>query len=233
MEQEREIIDFVPTENNCVVAQRVRDWILANAFMGLGDDDRNLRALEAYEGGHLNLTIGGYVRHPTMPGKRLRVDASFNVASHSQHRLDSVIDPEGNMWYRHTFVAEVSWGGEGSMPSPVARLRAQVASAAAELAERFDAEFGGTIIWSKGMSKAELEAQSLRWRTDATKLKIVSAISEAIHSTCRGMRVTNERFITRPPDCVDGEYVIELENKTYKAIPNAARGKRLWFMRIK
>lgn len=226
-------IDFVPTENVLEIAHRISTWLKANASEVLRKDRSGLSRLNEYEGGHLYLELGGYVPNPEAPGKEASVETSFTVASGAAESLEPVEDPEGTYWYRRSYRAEVNWPSYGSQGAQLARLRAASIAAAVDLADKFDAEFKDAVVWSRGMTKAERDEWALKHRKDATRLKLLDAIKTAIHTNCKFMRVGDERFITCPPNCVDGEYVVELENKAYKAMPNTAGGSKLWFSRTK
>ena len=124
-------IDFVPTENHATVAAEVRDWLLANAFMGLNPDRMSTRDLPKYEsGGHLYLELGGYVADPERPGHQAAVEATFNV---DLERGDHCEDPEGTMWYPSTVRAQVNWPSYGSMGRRLSRMRVAMIDAAVQL----------------------------------------------------------------------------------------------------
>jgi hypothetical protein len=226
-----ETISFVPTDNCDEVAHRIRDWVMGHAFMGLKTNA--MRYLEGYTGGHLNLELGGYVQNPERPERQATVETSFTVTTHVDERLDPVEDPEGTVWHRSTFHAEANWPSYGSHGSRLSRYRADLIAVTVTLAEMFDAEFAGITVWSKGMTRAEREETHAKWARDATQIKAASHIKDAIHTSCRLMRVGDERFIPLP----DGEFVMQpgkyevcVENKTYRAevrsaeqTPNANR----------
>ena len=230
MERTHEPIDFIPAPDQQLKghAERVKAWLLANVpFM----NERAALDVAQYEGGRLSLNLFGYLPCPGYERGEVQCETTLTLGF-DEDFSERFEDPNGDWWTRKRMVASASWysGGLRSVP---ARIRLDCITKTVELAEAFDAAFGADYIWTPGPTKAERQQRALEWKRDATKLKIASAISEAIHSTCRGMRVTNERFITCPPDCLDGEYVIELERKEYKAMPNTAGGKSLWFMRTK
>lgn len=223
-----EKIDFVPTENGPEVAQRMREWIKANAFMAL-KDCHGSRTIDAYEGGHLYLELGGYVPNPENPERQANVEASFSIASGVAERLEPVTDPEGTYWHRHTFTAHVNWPSYGSQGPQLSRLRADMISVTVELAERFEREFAGTVVWSKGMTQAERDEWALKHQKEASKLKVATHVKEAIHTTCRLMKVGTEKFISAPEGVLAGDYEVEVENKTYRVDVSDIRQARLRF----
>lgn len=210
-------IDFIPTENSAELDLQVRDWLIANAFMGLSNN-RHIDLME-YTGGGIGLTLGGYVPDPTRPGKLIETNASFYVYYDSVTSDGAVLDPEGTMWYCSRYVSRVSWASWGSEVTPIARLRADMINMACELGARFDERFKGTLSWKKGMTKevreANDKAHAEKRARDATYGLLTEAIKTHIHTDCRNMRVGAERWVGKPVDAVSGEYSVALEGKEY------------------
>ena len=228
MERTHEPIDFVPEPNLLAHAYRVRDWLQARLpFL----TERSARDLEQYEGGRMSLNLFGYLPCEGVDRGELQCETTLSI-SYDDDFLDRFEDPNGDWWTRKRLVAGAGWYS-GGLPTRAARVRLDCIVKTVELAEAFDAAFAEDYIWSRGPTKAERDQRALEWKRDATKLKIAEAIRTAIHSNCKFMRVGDEKFITCPPDCQDGEYVIELERKEYKAMPNTAGGSMLWFRRTK
>jgi len=225
-------INFVPTENCEQVSAEVRDWLRANAFMGL-QEGHQINGLNGYEGGNLYLTLGGYVRNPHDPKRQAAVEASFSVHVRTDDLVpDSFIeDPEGTRWHVSALEAQVGWPSWGSTPAKLARMRVDMIEAAMKLGELFDERFKDTRLWVKGMTKADREAWMLSMQKDATRIKVAAAIKVAIHDTCRGMRVGTQMFVPIPDGWVQGLYQVALENKEYDATVNAY--KQLVFTRTK
>lgn len=219
MERHLSSIDHVPSENGPAFAQQVREWIRTNAGAVL-KENHGSRNLDDYDGGHLHLELGGYVADPYREGKQANVEASFSIGSRLEGRLEDVIDPEGTVWHRHTCHADANWPSYGSQGSRMARLRANIVDVVTSLAERFDAELGTTVVWTKGTTKAERDRIALNHRTDATRLVVAASIKEAIHTTCRGMRVLDDRTVDAPElvsGIVTGDYDVVIEKKEYRA----------------
>lgn len=230
-------ISFVPTDNCDQVCIEVRDWIRANAFMGL-QDGHQVHGLDVYEGGNLYLTLGGYVRNPCDPTRQASVEASFGVhtrfADGEGEGLvpDTIIeDPEGTRWHVSALESQVGWLSWGSTPARLARMRVDMIEAAMQLGEMFDARFKDTRLWVKASTKAQRDEWWAKVQQDSTRIKVHAAIKEAIHGTCRGMRVRTQMFVPIPEGWVEGTYQVALENKEYDATVNAY--KQLVFTRTK
>lgn len=235
MEPNITYIDFVPTENNDQVSAEVRDWICANAFMGL--QDGCIRNLTGYAGDNLYLTLGGYVRNPHDPKRQAGVEASFSV--HVRHVDDDndalpgavIEDPEGTRWHVFMLEALVGWPSWGTTPTRLARMRVDMIDAAMQLGEMFNERFKDTRIWVRGLTKAAREEWRAKVQANATRIKVAAAIKTAIHTTCRGMRVKTQMFVPIPEGWVEGTYQVALENKEYDATVNAHQ--QLVFTRTK
>ena len=213
-------IDHVPTANALQVAIAVREWFKANAFMALKDSNYAARQLEDYEGGHLTVELGGYVRDPDDAKRQLNIESTVTVGSGYDQRLDDVIDPEGTVWHRHGFRVTVGWNGGCGCGVKGARMMATMADVTVTLAERFNEAFGDAVVWTKGLSQADRDAAALKLRRDTTQLAVASFIKESIHTTCRGMRVGDERTLTAPEvtlGMLQGDYEVALEKKEYRA----------------
>jgi hypothetical protein len=231
MELQVKVLDFTPQENSEQVSAQVREWICANAFMGLQDGSQ-IHNLMAYAGAHLYLTLGGYVRNPLDPKRSVCVEATFNVqVRHDEDDELVTEDPEGTRWSVFRLESQVNWPSFGSTPVRLARMRVDMIDAAVQLGEMFDAQFRDTRIWVKGMTKQEREERALNLQKDVTRTKVHAAIKAAIHTTCRGMRVGSQMWVEIPDGWVQGPYKAALENKEYDAYVNAYR--QLIFARTK
>jgi hypothetical protein len=210
----RETVDFFPTENSAEVVAQVRDWIKAN-LGALLKDCHATHHLDDYGGGHLYLELGGYVADPEGSKGSLNVEASFNVEPNDSMQWDVIIDPKGDWWYRKAYHATVGWPSYGAHGAGRSRLRAELISAAVGLAERFDAQFGASVVWTRGMTKVEIDEYAAKIQRDTARVLVSGTIREAIHTTCRRMQVGNQRCISAPEGLVPGTYEVEVENKTY------------------
>ena len=224
-------VDHVPTENNHEVAVKVREWLADNVTPFVTPKKYPVDLL-AYEGGYIYLELGGYVIDPYNAERQVNVEATFNVAT--EHGDGPYEDPDGTMWYTSTIFAQVNWGSGGGNRSRVAQLRSELIGTAAMLARRFDADFAGVKIWSKGPTRAERKESARKLLVAATQCNVEEAIREAIHTTCRGMRVGTSRTLTSPPKAVHGDYKVALENKEYKVTVGVGQlGTLMFFERKK
>lgn len=234
MEPNIKQIGHVPTENCEQVSAEVRDWICANAFMGL-QDSHQIRNLTGYSGDNLYLTLGGYVTNPHDPKRQAAIEASFSV--HVRHVdsddlvPDSLIeDPEGTRWSVYTLEAQVGWPSWGTTAPKLARMRVDMIDVTMQLAEMFNERFKDARIWVRGMTKAARDEWWAGVQKDSTRIKVHAAIKQAIHTTCRGMRVRTQMFVPITEDgWVVGPYQVALENKEYDAYVN--EHKQLVFTR--
>lgn len=214
MDIAQKTIDFVPTENEDELGQQVGRWVLANAFMGLNPARGDYSHLADGIGRSAYLELGGYVRNPLHPNLNMSAGADVSFRLETQ---DLVIDPEGTYWRPGNYQCLVNWSSYGSSLFQIARVRAQFIEAGVQLAERFNDAFADKVVWHKVMTAQQhAERQAKNLRTKCWNAVIV-AIKEAIHTTCRRMRVGDDRYITRQDWWVKGTYPIALENKEYEA----------------
>lgn len=211
-------IDFIPTDNRDEVFGAVRQWFKDNAFMALSEGAA--RDLEDERFSYLSLDLGGYVptRGDNRRVTREPVQTSVYVTSDSFEDV-RFIDPEGSEWRRHVFTAKASWSSSSSSETWLSRQRASLIDATVTLAEIFNAAFAERFIWGRVSTKHEREATQKKHMADTTRLVVARQIQSAIHTTCRGMRVDNERTIPfeASESTLAGTYEVALENKEYRA----------------
>ncbi len=211
METDRNIekVEFVPSlAVNDDIVVRLRGWLIENTD-GLIKSEYYRREIERYAGGVLHLEFSDYVGNA-------HVGAVFHI---NDERLPVVEDPEGTWWTSHSINAEVSIPGYASARAPLAERRLSMYRDAVELAKRFDAEFGDVRLWARHSTKAERDAAAKAFAeaviADTAQLKLGTAIREAIHTTCKHMRIGHDRYINAPDGVLPGTYTVEVESKTY------------------
>lgn len=222
-------IDFVPVENLEQVAGEIRDWILANAFMGLSPGQEH--TVMEHTGGNVYLSLGGYVRNPYHPGLEARIEATFGVKYCEAVSGARCEDPEGTWWRLYRLEAHVDWPNYSSTGIKLAKKRVEMIDATMQLAELFDDRFKDTNVWVKSLTRGERQEREADRLKDETRLNVIDAIGRAIHTTCKGMRVGSRMWVEIPDGWVQGAYTVALEKKEYTAYVNAHR--QLTFTRIK
>lgn len=233
-----EQLTFIPEENYDATCVEVREWIKANAFMAINDRPWNVHALERFSGGHISLDLGDYMVDPDNPSRRADIGTQFDFSVGDSGRT-TYVDPEGTTWYKYCVHATLNFGSSSSTTGVrVLRQHVNMIEGTMQLLERFMARFTGVEVWVRGEAKADREARLAK--AEAARKALVSqqaveaAIKEAIHTTCRGMRVGSDRFISKPAESLDGESEVELENKTYKvSVGCGIHGNLMHFERIK
>lgn len=212
-------IDFVPQENGSQVTEAIRAWLVVETA-GRLKPGHSERTLAAYEGGYASFDVGGYVVDPYGGPREVDTAASISVVWNGTWSSGNHFeDPDGSWWTKSAPTLQVSSDGRPSAPSKVARLRLDVQAWAVDLAERFDATFAETWHWSRVSTQAERNAYAAKVLADmlatASRIVVAEAIKAAIHSTCRGMRVNDERVIAAPDAASAGVSEVALERKEY------------------
>lgn len=219
-------IDFTPTENLAAITDQLARWLQADPAPVNPNTVKDIEEFRATgELRNLYLKLGGYVTSPVDPTRQESVEATVDIDVYTRN-AETYTDPQGDLWEAYTVQARPNWPSYGgSQGAKLGRLRADMVDEAVSLAERFDERFKDTMVWVRLMTKAEQEAQARRWQEDATRIKLAQAIKEAIHTTCRGMRVAHERWIEAPEGSLVGRYDIILEHKEYVAtvMPDTSR----------
>jgi hypothetical protein len=210
-------IDYVPVENASQVTDDIIAFLQENCTGCLRLKDPH--ALERFSvSNNTYLELGGRELNPLESGREINVECTIHI--HEKPTTDDMVeDPNGDMWFYHSMSAGVSWPAYCAAPSQIARLRGDLISATCHLSERFDLQFAKIVIWTRGQTRAEREAEELRVRRNATQLHVAFAIKDAIHSSCRGMRVGDERTLSAPVvilGIVEGDYDVALEKKEYR-----------------
>lgn len=224
-----ERIDFIPSTSQQMEAHaaRVKDWLEQHlSFV----NEHSAARLAAWQGGHISLSLYGYLQ---CEGDDLPCETTLNI-NFDTSTQESFEDPNGDGWTRERLVAIAGWSS-GWLRSVPARVKLDCIVKTVELAEAFDAAFGKDYFWIRGMTKAQRDQHAIDMQRDVTRLKAAAHIKEVIRTTCRLMRVGDERFISAPEgDLLPGDYEVEVANKTYGVtIRDESALSRFQFRRLK
>ncbi len=226
METDRDFekLGFVPSNNLDEVSLAVREWLVEHVLPHVTSNKCQRDEIMAYDGGYLNVQLGGDFPHPQNPGVTFNAEASLNVQPHTRlarFELDTVEDPDGTRWYRSRVSCTVGWPSYSNdrNTSSIATIRANVIMTAARLATEFEQAFGNVIVWQRGPTIAERlarqEALTAQRLLDDRIAKAREAIRRAIHSTYKRMRVGSDGIIGNSFGQQVCKFSIDLENKTY------------------
>ena len=207
-------LDFVPQENMELVSAQVREWIRDNAFMALSE--RALNDLEKRSVDGLSLTLGGYVVDPNNPKRRVSMETSFSVSVLPKDEEFDLEDPEATWWNAYVLRARMQLLQHDSEFAALTRMRVSMINATLQLIEAFDERFKDTLIWERRLTKQQRDEWALNLQRDATRVKLFNAVKDAIHTTCRGMRVGSQNWFRAPDGCKDGDYELVVERKSYR-----------------
>lgn len=210
-----EKLDFVPSDNAEAIVVEMKAWLMENVS-GLMRPGSFRSKISEYSGGYLRLELGGPVADPGSRSGESDVSASFIIDAKIM-RLSE--DPDESRWCSDVYMASVSIPGYDAAGRRLARLRAELYMSVVELAARFDKAFENNRAWVRLSTKAQRDAVTKafneRIMADTARLKLSQAVKDAIHTTCKRMRVGDERYVTPPDGVLPGTYDVDVEKKTY------------------
>lgn len=184
------------------IAQRVLASPLASAL-----HPHTRESLQLVAGNDPRLRFGSYSL-VNIEFKRADTSITLTVRAEEEYRGDRDRDAEGNEWNLYKLWTELNWPCHGSCSPTIAIARMSFYRQVTELAAELEADFCQTGWRNEAMRMGRTAAELKEAADKAAKEKLERAVSVAVESVRRGMRVNGTQFVPvdKVTDIPDGKY---------------------------